>query len=117
MSDFHSDRLGSNPCIRIMPKFRKTSTQPKRKPKKHNPVVEKVYPDFIQKFINDVESQTPFKIRIDQCGTENLYNVSVLEKRKKVYHCVWYVGFVDNQNYLNMFWTSEFYKNWKLNGI
>lgn len=100
-----------------MPRIRKTSTQPNKKVKKFVDKPKPVYPDFIQKFIDNVESQTPFKVRVDQYNSDGLHNVSILQKQGKVHHCVWAVNFVDKQEYLNVFWTSDFYKNWKSNNI
>ena len=101
----------------FMPRSRKTSTQPKKKVKKFVDKPKPVYPDFIQKFIDDVESKTPFKVRIDQYNSDGLHDVSVLQKRGKVYHCIWAVGMVNKQEYLNMFWVSDLYKNWKTSNV
>jgi hypothetical protein len=49
-----------------MPRIRKTSTQPKRKPKQSPVIVRPVYPEYIENFIKEVESKTHFKVKIDQ---------------------------------------------------
>jgi hypothetical protein len=49
-----------------MPRIRKTSNQPKRKPKKLEPIVEKIYPEFIESFKKDLKEKTPFTIKADQ---------------------------------------------------
>jgi hypothetical protein len=100
-----------------MPRIRKTSTQPKRKPQK---IVEKpkpVYPEFIQNFISEIESKTPFKVQVDQYSKDSAYHVGVLQKQSKIYRCIWMLNYATNSEELGMFWASDCYKNWSKNGI
>jgi hypothetical protein len=89
-----------------MPRIRKTSTQPKRKVKPAPPIVRPVYPEYIENFIKEVESKTPFKVKIDQYSEGASYHIGVNQKIGKVYRCVWMVGFVMNSEHLNSFWSS-----------
>jgi len=94
----------------FMPRPRKTSTQPKRKVKKFVDKPKPVYPEYLQNFINEVETKTSFKVKVDQCSGEKFYDVGILRKEKRVYRCIWMVGSVDKLEYLNQFWKSEAYK-------
>ena len=94
-----------------MPRIRKTSTQPKRKPKKPIVIEKPVYPEYIENFIKEVESKTNFKVKIDQYEKGNSYHVGVNEKYGKVYRCVWMVGFVMGPEHLSPFWSSLAMKN------
>ena len=97
----------------FMPKQRKTSTQPKRKPKKPEPIVEKVYPEYIENFKKEVETNTSLKVKVDQYCEGAAYHVGVLKKEKRVYRCIWMVGFVTGPEFLKIFWDSETYKLYK----
>jgi hypothetical protein len=94
-----------------MPRPRKTSTQPKRKVKKFVDKPKPVYPEYIQSFIEKVESSTPLKVKVDQYTVGSFYNVGVLKKQGKIYRCIWMVGHVDKVDYLNEFWKSESFKS------
>jgi len=96
-----------------MPRIRKTSTQPKKKVKKFVDKPKPVYPDYIQSFIDEVESKTTLKVKIDQTTTSTSYDVGVLRREKKVYRCIWMVGCVTGPEFLKMFWNSEAYKLYK----
>lgn len=95
----------------FMPRIKKTSSQPKRKPKPPFPVKKVIYPDYLQNFINEVESKTPFKVKIDQYAEGNSYHVGVNEKNGRVYRCIWMVGFVNGPEFLENFWSSLAVKN------
>lgn len=94
-----------------MPRPRKTSTQPKRKPKKPVKIVKPEYPDYIEEFIKEVESKTPFKVKVDQYMKENSYHIGVNEVLGKVQRCIWMVGFVIEPEQLRPFWTSKALQN------
>ena len=89
-----------------MPRPRKTSTQPKRKPKKPVKIEKPVYPEYIETFIKEVEFKTPFKVKVDQYSKDASYHVGVNEKIGRVYRCVWMVGFATGPEHLDPFWTS-----------
>jgi hypothetical protein len=89
-----------------MPRFRKTSTQPKRKPKKSVKIVKPVYPEYIEKFIQEVESKTPFKVKIDQYEEGAAYHVGVNQIIGRVQRCIWMVGFATGSEHLQSFWSS-----------
>jgi hypothetical protein len=95
-----------------MPRSRKTSTQPKRKPKKAIIKPKPVYPDYLQNFINEVESKTTLTVHIDQYSDGNSYHVGVNQKVGNVHRCIWMVGFVDSAVYLTRFWESEAFKSY-----
>lgn len=99
----------------FMPRIRKTSTQPKRKPKPLPPVVEKIYPEFIENFKKELKEKTPFILKIDQYSEGASYHIGVLQKQGNVHRCVWMVNFATKADELHMFWESETYKNWKQN--
>jgi hypothetical protein len=94
-----------------MAKIRKTSKYGKRKPKLLPPVVKPVYPEYIQNFIAKVESTTSYVVKVDQYTETNSYHVGVLKKIDKVHRCVWMASFVDEPKWLDVFWTSESFKN------
>lgn len=96
-----------------MPRPRKTSTQPKKRTKKFVDKPKPVYPDFIQKFIDDVESKTNFKVKVDQYMEGSAYHVGVLVKKGPRHCCIWMVGFATSSEQLNFFWTSEAYHLYK----
>jgi hypothetical protein len=89
-----------------MPRFRKTSTQPKRKLKKTVKIDKPVYPEYIQKFIQEVESKTPFKVKIDQYEEGAAYHVGVNQIVGRVHRCIWMVGFATGSEHLQSFWSS-----------
>ena len=89
-----------------MPRFRKTSTQPKRKPKPLLKIEKPVYPEYIENFILEVESKTPFKVKIDQFGGSGYFHIGINEKHGKHYHCVWMVDYCTGIDQLKPFWSS-----------
>lgn len=96
-----------------MPRPKKTSSQPKRKPKKPIIKPKPVYPEFVQNFINLVESTTPLKVRVDQYSVDSGYHVGVLKKEGTKSRCIWMVGYSTTPEELRMFWDSNAYKTWK----
>ena len=94
-----------------MPRPKKTSSQPKRKPKKPIVKPKPVYPEFVQNFINLVESTTTLKVRVDQYSVDSGYHVGVLKKEGTKSRCIWMVGYVDKPEYLNQFWSSTAFKS------
>jgi hypothetical protein len=100
-----------------MPRIRKTSTQPKRKPKKPEPIVEKVYPEYIENFKKELKEKTPFSLKVDQYSEGSAYHIGVLQKQGNVHRCIWMVGFATGPEHLTPFWTSHTYKEWKQNNI
>lgn len=90
----------------FMPRIKKTSSQPKRKPKPPIKIVKPVYPEYIESFIKEVESKTPFTVKVDQYSEGASYHVGVNEKIGKVYRCVWMVGFAMGPEHLQPFWNS-----------
>lgn len=98
-----------------MPRIKKTSSQPKRKPKAPVVIQRPTYPEYLENFIKDVESKTPFKVKIDQYAEGNSYHVGVNQKNGKVYRCIWMVGFVNGPELLENFWNSLAVKNLKIN--
>jgi hypothetical protein len=89
-----------------MTRYRKKSTQPKRKPKKPVKIVKPVYPEYIEKFIQEVESKTPFKVKVDQYEEGAAYHIGVNQIVGRVQRCVWMVGFATGPEHLQPFWTS-----------
>ena len=89
-----------------MPRHRKTSTQPKRKPKKPVKIEKLVYPEYIKTFIQEVESKTSFKVKVDQYMKDTAYHIGVNQKIGQVFRCIWMVGFVTGPEHLQPFWTS-----------
>ena len=89
-----------------MPRIRKTSTQPKRKPKVPVKIVKPVYPDYIENFIQEVESKTPFTVKVDQYSEGASYHIGVNQKQGKIHRCVWMVSFVTEPEHLTPFWSS-----------
>jgi hypothetical protein len=100
-----------------MPRIRKTSTQPKRKVKKFVDKPKPTYPEFIQHFISEIESKTPFTVKVDQYAKDAAYHVGVLQKQGKIYRCIWMVSYTTSSEELGVFWTSECYKNWRQSSI
>ena len=90
----------------FMPRIRKTSTQPKRKAKPAPPIIRPVYPEYVENFIKEVESKTPFKVKVDQYSEGASYHIGVNQKIGKVYRCVWMVGFATEAEHLKPFWSS-----------
>ena len=95
----------------FMPRSRKTSTQPKRKPKKPIKIEKPVYPEYIQSFITEVESKTPLNVKVDQYGGTGYYHIGVNEKIGKRNHCIWMVGYATGTEHLQPFWTSVAMQN------
>lgn len=89
-----------------MTKFRKTSTQPKRKAKAPVKIVKPVYPEYIQKFVSEVEAKTPFNVKVDQYGGTGYYHIGVNQKVGKRNHCIWMVGYCTGTEHLQPFWGS-----------
>ena len=98
-----------------MPRIRKTSIQPKRKPKKAEPIVEKVYPEFIENFKKELKDKTPFTLKVDQYSEGLIYHLGVIQKQGSSNRCIWMVGFATGPEHLSPFWTSQTYKEWKQN--
>lgn len=95
-----------------MPRIKKTSSQPKRQPKKVVKIPEKIYPDFIENFRKELSAKTPFILKIDQFYDKDFYHVGVLQKQGKRHRCIWMTDGVVAAEHLEMFWKSETYKNW-----
>jgi len=98
-----------------MPRIRKTSTQPKRKPKKLEPIIEKIYPEFIENFKKELKEKTSFTVKVDQYSEGSAYHVGVLKKQGNSHRCIWMVGFATGSEHLSPFWTSQAYKEWTPN--
>jgi hypothetical protein len=94
----------------FMPKPRKTSTQPKRKIKKFVEKPKPIYPEFIQSFINKVQENSKFLVKVDQYAEGNSYHVAVNIKNGTRQRTIWMVGFATSNIELNVFWDSEAYK-------
>ena len=96
----------------IMAKIRKTAPAKKRKSPILPPIPVKVYPAFIQSFIDEVESKHNFKVVVNQYSEDATYHVGVCKPVKhNKYHCIWMSNFVDNPEILKTFWLSESYKD------
>ena len=93
-----------------MPRIKKTSSQPKRKIKKPIKIVKPIYPDYLQNFINRIETETVYNVKVDQYTETNCYHIGVNKKIKNVYRCIWAANFVDMPEQLEKFWTSEAFK-------
>jgi len=89
-----------------MPRIRKTSTQPKRKEKKVAPKPRPIYPEYIENFISEVESKTPFKVIVSQYSKDSSYNVGVNRSLNGTSRCIWSCNFVTGPEHLNIFWSS-----------
>jgi hypothetical protein len=98
-----------------MPRIRKTSTQPKRKPKKEFVIPEKIYPEYIQNFKNEVENKTPFKVMADQYSKDSAYHVGIIQKSGRTNRCIWMTSTANNIEDLKIFWSSKTYMDWKQN--
>ncbi len=94
----------------FMPRIRKTSNQPKRKSKKFEPIVEKIYPEFIENFKKELKEKTSLTIKADQYSEGSAYHVGVLKKQGATHRCIWMVGFATEPEHLVGFWTSQAYK-------
>ena len=94
-----------------MPRIRKTSTQPKRKPKKPVKIEKPVYPEYIENFIKEIETKTPFTVKVDQYTGSSTYHIGVNTRVGNVARCLWMVGFVDKPEYLATFWESSTYRS------
>ena len=91
-----------------MPRIRKTSTQPKRKPKKAIVIPKKIYPEFIENFRKEVESKTKFKVIVDEFNEGCGYQVGVLKQMASgVFHCVWAASYAKTSEELNRFWLVD----------
>ena len=90
-----------------MPRPRKTSTQPKRKyNKKPVEIPKKIYPEFVQNFINEVESKTPYKVVVAQYNEGSGYHVGVCKSvPHDRYHCIWMVNYAKTKEELDRFWN------------
>jgi len=91
-----------------MPRIKKTSSQPKRKPKKLPKIPEKNYPDFLKEFIEEIQSCTPYIVKADQYSTDSDWNVGVLKKNGKKYLCIWISPHAKTKEDLNKFWSLTF---------
>ena len=98
-----------------MPRHRKTSTQPKRKSKKFEPNVEKIYPEFIENFKKQLSEKTSFILKVDQYSKDSAYHIGVLVKQGRTHRCIWMVGFATCPEHVIPFWTSQAYKEWTQN--
>jgi hypothetical protein len=94
-----------------MAKTRKTSKYAKRKIKPLPPIVKPVYPEYIQNFIDKVESSLPYTVKVDQYTGSTSYQIGILKKIGNVHRCIWMSNFVDDPKWLELFWTSESFKN------
>jgi hypothetical protein len=92
-----------------MPRHRKTSTQPKRKYNKKTVVVpKKVYPEYIQNFINEIEAKTKYKVVASQYNEGSGYHVGVCKPIPHGrYHCIWGVDYAKTKEELDKFWTVK----------
>lgn len=91
------------PPAAFMGRIKKTSSQPKRKIKTVV-IPKKVYPEYIENFIKEVESKTPFKVKVDQYSDSGPYHIGVNKKQGNVYHCIWMVGYVTGPEFFGPFW-------------
>ena len=94
-----------------MPRIKKTSSQPKRKPRPVIKIEKPVYPEYIEIFIKEVESKTPFTVKIDKYGDKESYHIGVNKKEGKTHRCVWMVSYVTSPEHLIPFWASMPMKN------
>jgi hypothetical protein len=91
-----------------MPRIRKTSTQPKRKPKKVIIIPKKIYPEFVENFIKEVESKTPFKVIVDEFNEGSGYQIGVLKKIPSgIHHCIWMASYAKTPEELAKFWLVD----------
>ena len=93
-----------------MPRIKKTSSQPKRKPRKPIIIVKPVYPDYLQNFINRIEKETVYTVKVDQYTETNSYHIGINKKIGNVHRCIWAANFVDVPEQLENFWISEAFK-------
>lgn len=93
-----------------MPRIKKTSSQPKRKLKKPVKIVKPVYPEYLQNFINRIETETIYTVKVDQYTETNSYHIGVNKKIGNVHRCIWAANFVDTIEQLENFWISEAFK-------
>lgn len=94
-----------------MPRIKKTSSQPKRKPKPPIKIVRPIYPEYIENFIREVESKTPFTVKIDKYGEKETYHIGVNKKEGKTHRCLWMASYVTEAEHLVHFWTSAVIQN------
>ena len=92
-----------------MPRHRKTSTQPKRKYNKKTVVIpKKIYPEYVQNFIDEVESKTPYKVTVAQYNEGSGYHVGVCKAIPHGrYHCIWMVSYAKTKEELDQFWSVK----------
>ena len=92
----------------FMPRIRKTSTQPKRKPKKAPVIPKKIYPEFVENFRQEVESKTPFKVIVTEFNEGSGYQVGVLKSMPSgVFHCIWAASYAKTPEELARFWLVD----------
>lgn len=92
-----------------MPRHRKTSTQPKRKYNKKPVVIpSKIYPEYVQTFITEVETKTVYKVVVSQYNENAGYHVGVCKPvGHGRYHCIWMVNYAKTKEELDKFWTVK----------
>ena len=100
------------PPAAFMPRIKKTSTQPKRKPKPVVIIPEPIYPEYIKNFIKEIKEKTNFTLKIDQYSGGASYHIGVNTKIGKVGRCIWMVSFANGSEDLKSFWTSEAFKSY-----
>jgi hypothetical protein len=89
-----------------MPRIKKTSSQPKRKPKVLPKIPEPVYPEYIKNFIEQIKQKTPFTVKVDQYSDGASYHIGVIAKISKSNRCIWMVNFATGPEHLRPFWSS-----------
>jgi hypothetical protein len=89
-----------------MAKIRKTSPYGKRKIKALPPIPDKVYPEYITNFTQEVFTKCGLKVNADQYSIDSGYNVGVLKKIGKVYRCIWMASYAKTKEELDKFWVS-----------
>jgi hypothetical protein len=95
-----------------MAKLRKTAPAKKRKSPLIPPIPRKIYPEFIESFIKEIEIKTKFKVIVHQYTEDANYQVGVCKPVKhNKHHCIWMSNFVENEEILKTFWLSESFKN------
>jgi hypothetical protein len=91
-----------------MPRIKKTSSQPKRKPKKVIAIPKKVYPEYVQSFIDEILSKTPYRVVAAQYSIDSGYSIGVIKQNGKVWHCIWSATYAKTKEELDRFWTVKF---------
>jgi acyl-CoA thioesterase len=71
-------------------------------------IPKKIYPEYVQNFIDEVESKTPYKVSVAQYNEGSGYHVGVCKAIPHGrYHCIWMVSYAKIKEELDQFWSVK----------